>query len=160
MAEPIRKLQGSLYEQDFANWADFQAQVLRDRNAARLDWENLAEEIESLGRRDKSEIRSRLIVLLTHLLKWHFQPSERGHSWQSTIGEQRIHLESTLDDSPSLRRFPGEVLEKCYQRARREAAKETQLPLGSFPEEAPYTAEQVLEYGFMPGRPWSPDDLS
>jgi hypothetical protein len=160
MAEPVRKVQASLYEQDFASWADYQGRVLRDRSTDRLDWDNLAEEIESLGRRDKSEIRSRLIVLLMHLLKWHFQPSERGHSRQSTIGEQRIHLESMLEDSPSLKRFPGEVLQSCYERARMEAAKETKLPLGAFPEDAPYSVEQVLDYRFMPGRPWSPDELS
>lgn len=160
MAEPVRKTKMSPYEQDFAAWADDQGRILRDRRVERLDWDNLAEEIESLSRRDKTEIRSRLIVLLMHLLKWEFQPDKRDHGWQTTIGEQRIHIEGILEYSPSLKHFPSEIFARCYQRARREASKETKLLLRSFPEDSPYLLEQVLDYGFMPGRPWSPEDLS
>jgi hypothetical protein len=160
MAEPARKSETPLYEQDLAVWADDQGRMLRDRRAEGLDWDNLAEEIESLSRRDKSEIRSRLIALVMHLLKWEFQPEKRSHSWQSTIGEQRVHVEGILEYSPSLERFPSEIFEQCYAVARREAEKETKLQLKTFPDKAPFSVEEALDYGFMPGRPWSPDDLA
>ena len=160
MAEPALRPVNPIYEDDLAAWADDQCRMLRARRAEQLDWDNLAEEIESLSRRDKSEIRSRLIVLIMHLLKWEFQPALRSQSWQSTIGEQRIHIDGILEHSPSLHDFPSEILARCYERARREAAKETKLAWTSFPGEPPYSIEQVLDYEFMPGRPWSPDDLS
>jgi len=159
MAESAQGTTASLYDQDFAAWADDQGRVLRGRRVEKFDWENLAEEIESLSRRDKSEIRNRLIVLLTHILKWEFRSEMRSHGWQTTIGE-RIHIEGILEDSPSLQRFPTEIFERCYQCARREASKETRLPLNAFPEEPPFSVEKALDYDFMPGRPWSPEELS
>ena len=160
MAEPIRKPAPTLYGADFAAWAEAQARVLRSRRVSALDWENLAEEIESLGGRERNEIRNRLIVLLTHLLKWQFQPEKRGHSWQSSISEQRIHIDGVIEASPSLKRFPAGILDSCYQAARRKASLETRLPLKTFPEDIPYSEEQALDDAFMPGKPWSPDDLA
>ena len=155
MAEPARKTGAPLYEEDFAAWADDQARRLLAHRVDQLDWNNLAEEIDSLSSRDRREIRNRLIVLLTHLLKWHYQPSQR----QSTIGEQRIHIAGILEDSPSLIRFPGEVLLRAHQRAVIEAAKETRLSADTLPSEPPYSIDQVLDGHFMPGPPWSPADL-
>ena len=160
MAELARTLTDPLYEEDFAAWADAQARVLRDRTVHALDWNNLAEEVESLGRRERNEARTRLTLLIAHLLKWQFQPERRGHSWQSTIGEQRVHLTALLEDSPSLKSFPAEILAACYRAARRIASTETARPIGTFPPEAPYSIEQILSYDFMPGNPWSPEDLS
>jgi hypothetical protein len=160
MPEPLRRGRASLYAHDFASWADEQGRILRTRNAAALDWENLAEEVESLGSRERNEIRNRLRVLLMHLLKWQFQPERRSHSWQSTIGEQRTHIAGIIEDSPSLKGHPGMILADSYAGARREAATETRLPLEAFPAECPYSAEQALDYGFMPGDPWTAEDLS
>jgi hypothetical protein len=160
MAELERKANTAEYERDFAAWADDQARILRDHKSGQLDWENLAEEIGALSGREKAEIRSRLIVLLVHLLKWEFQPDKRGHSWQSTIGAQRIHVEGVLEYSPSLKRFPATVFQDCYARARKEAARQTRLPLKTFPADARYSIKQILDHEFMPGRPWSPADLS
>jgi hypothetical protein len=66
-----------LYDLDFHAWSEEQGGLLKERSAAGLDWDNLAEEIESLGRSERGEIRSRMIVILQHLLKWQFQPTER-----------------------------------------------------------------------------------
>jgi hypothetical protein len=148
-----------LYEADFYAWTQAQAQKLRDHSANAIDWENLAEEIESVGNSQKHEIRNRLIVLLTHLLKWEFQPDKRSHSWQSSIGEQRTHISGLLDTSPSLWRFPAETLDRSYRFGRRKAAEETRLKPAIFPETCPYSIEDVLDDTFMPGLPWSPDDL-
>jgi hypothetical protein len=149
----------SLYDIDFYAWTEDQAARLRTSSLEGLDCANLAEEIESVGRAEKNELRSRLIKLLSHILKWEFQPQRRGNSWQSTIGEQRTHIEGILDMSPSLRRVYGEILDRCYSAARQEASLETRLPIATFPENCPYSISEILEYAFMPGRPWMPDEL-
>jgi len=153
------KVPPGLYDADFYAWTQRQAQLIRERRLGDVDWENLAEEIESVGRSEKAEIRSRLAVLLQHLLKWQFQPEQRSHSWQSSISEQRIHIAGLIEDSPSLRRYPAEVLARCYGQALRRAASDTDLPASSFPEPCPYTVEQVLDDAFLPGRPWTAGGL-
>ena len=88
MGKPLKKpaeTADSLYETDFNAWLQDQAAKLRDRSHNDLDWENLAEEIESVGRSQKNEIRRRLQVLVLHLLKWQFQPGRRSESWRITI---------------------------------------------------------------------------
>lgn len=147
------------YETDFYAWTQDQAARLRELRPNSLDWENVAEEIESVGRSQRTQIRNRLRVLLAHLLKWEYQPEFRCHSWQSTIGGQRVHIDGVVEDSPSLRRFPTEILEAVYPSARQRAALETKLPLSTFPEKLPYSIEQVLDPSFMPGRDWSADEL-
>jgi hypothetical protein len=79
----------SLYERDLALWAEEQARALAGRRAAALDWDNLAEAIDSLGRSQRREIRSRLTVLLPHLLKWALQPERREYGWQAMVMKQR-----------------------------------------------------------------------
>ena len=147
------------YEQDLFAWANDQAVRLRDTRPKGIDWENLAEEIESVGRSQKTEIRNRLRILLIHLLKWQHQPRRRSASWQSTISEQRISIEGVIEDSPSLRRYPSEILATAYESARERAAFETKLPLSSFPDSSPYSIKEVLDPRFMPGRDWSLDEL-
>ena len=147
------------YEEDFYAWSQDQGARLRAREPRDIDWENVAEEVESVGRSQKTEIRSRLAVLLTHLLKWEFQPEARCASWQSSIGEQRTHIETIIEDSPSLRRFPTEAADRAHRHARSRAARETGLPIGTFPATLPYSAKQLLDDAFMPGRRWEPADL-
>jgi len=159
MAEPARKPATARYEEDLAAWAGDQARVLRRRLVTQLDWDNLAEEIESVGGRERHELRSRLRVLIIHLLKWEFQLENRSHGWQSTIGEQRIHIAGVIEDSPSLKGHPADILQDCYRWARSRAALEANLSLETFPEDVPYSIEKVLDYGFMPGRPWLPGEL-
>ena len=71
-----------LYEQDFYAWTLQQAELLRSQTQQDLDWASLAEELEDMGKNLKREFESRLKVLFAHLLKWQYQPSHRGHSWQ------------------------------------------------------------------------------
>ena len=93
---------GPTYEGDFVRWLEHQAELLRAGRVSELDLENLAEEVESIGRSDKREVYNRLTVLVAHLLKYQFQPAKRSRSWLSTIGEQRRRLRLVLEDSPSL----------------------------------------------------------
>lgn len=139
------------YDEDFFAWTQEQARLLRDGDVAGIDTENLAEEIESVGRSNRREMRNRLTVLLLHLLKWQFQPKRRGSSWSTTIWEQRLQLESILEDSPSLRLFFAEILDASYGRARDKAVDETRMGPHVFPASCPYTPEQILSEDFLPG---------
>jgi Domain of unknown function DUF29 len=143
----------SSYERDFYAWTVEQARALRTRRPEKLDWENLAEEIESLGRSDRRQVRSRLEVILMHLLKWQLQIEHRSISWKTTINSQRYKLELVLADSPSLRRQVPVLLVEAYPRARRSAAAEMDLiPAAArkLPETSPFTVEQVLDEEFFP----------
>lgn len=93
------------YDRDFMLWIDATVQLLKERRFAELDLENLIEEVEDLGRSNKSALRSNLIVVLLHLLKWKYQPEKRSKSWQSSILEHRRHLEDDFEDSPSLKQY-------------------------------------------------------
>ena len=138
------------YDTDFFEWTQHQATALTAGHVSELDLANLAEEIESLGRRDRRGLRSRLEVLIMHLLKWYYQPEKRetGHRWESTIIEQRGRIADILADSPSPRRQVPDLIDGHYLRARRLARSETRLSLETFPETCPWIAEQVLDEAF------------
>jgi hypothetical protein len=139
-----------LYDTDFFLWTQAQAALLRDGKARDLDWSNLAEEIESVGRSQKHAIRSQLVRLLLHLLKWRYEPSHHGHSWQDSITDARTQIALTIEDSPSLRDFPRDALAFAYRHARRKASLETHLPLQTFPDTCPWDVDQVLDDTFLP----------
>jgi hypothetical protein len=139
-----------LYEQDFFQWTQEQARLLREKHFASIDIENIAEELETLGRSQKREIENRLNVVLIHLLKWMYQPSRRPRSWISTLREQRRQLAREMTDSPSLRGYPASILAEEYEAARLKASDEADLPLETFPEECPFRIEDVLDADFLP----------
>ncbi len=141
---------GGNYETDFYAWATEQARLLRAGRLAEADIENIAEEIDSMGRSEKRELVSRLTVLLAHLLKWQFQPSLRGNSWRLTIIEQRGQLEEHLKDNPSLRGKLPDSIGTAYRFALLVAQKETGLSEGSFPATCPWSVEQVMAGDYLP----------
>jgi hypothetical protein len=151
MAEPARKSETIRYDEDFHAWSEEQSRLLAGRNTRGLDWENLAEEIRTLGGSERSEIRSRMIVLLQHLLKWQFQPSSRKLGWKATIMEARDQIGQRIEESPSLRSYPALVVGKQYGIARLRAADETGLPLEVFPVVCPYSMAEMLDESFFPG---------
>lgn len=140
------------YDDDFYAWTQHQAALLRTGKWQKLDYTNLAEEIESLGKRDRRELGSRLEILVMHLLKWHYQPQGRalGHSWYDTIVEQRRELSLLLEDSPSLRQQVPAILRQRYGHARRHALRETGLPDVTLPHTCPWDAAQLLHDDFWP----------
>ncbi|MBF0333056.1 MAG: DUF29 domain-containing protein [Alphaproteobacteria bacterium] len=140
----------SLYERDFHAWANEQAALLRAGRLAAADIEHIAEEIESMGKTEKRELVNRLAVLLMHLLKWQFQPIRRGSSWERTILEQRIRLESHMADNPSLRAKLGDAIAEAYRLALIGAADETALPRATFPTSCPWSFEKVMDEAFWP----------
>ena len=138
------------YNRDFYAWANQQAALLRAGRLSEADIGNIAEEIESMGRSEKRELASRLIVLLAHLLKWQVQPDRRTRSWRLTIREQRLRLAAHLRDNPSLRAVMPEALDEGFRVALVKAQRDTRLPEDAFPTAAPWTAEQVMDDGFLP----------
>jgi hypothetical protein len=141
-----------LYETDFYAWTIEQAKFLKDGVWDCLDISNLVEEIESLGKQQRQELRNRLGILLGHLLKWEFQPSHRSKSWLATIREQRRRIRDLLEESPSLKPYLPEVLEKAYQDGVDLAVRETSLNYKDFPQQCFYNLEQVLNSSFFPGQ--------
>jgi hypothetical protein len=115
-----------------------------------LDWTNLVEESESLGRSQKHAIRSQLVRALLYLLKWRYAPSNCGASWQDSITDARTQIALHFEDGPSLRTLPQDALPQAYRAARRKARLETGLPLETFPEVCPWEVEQVLADDFFP----------
>ena len=140
----------TLYETDFYAWTQRQSALLRQEEFAEVDWRNLIEEIESLGRHQQNELRSRLEVLIMHLLKWQWQPEHQSRSWRSTINVQRRDLDRLLDENPSLRSRLPDLLPKAYRRACKDAFDEMGLLRWRFPAESPYTIDQILDEAFWP----------
>lgn len=136
------------YQADFYAWTQQQAELLRNQKIEQIDWCNLAEEIEDMGRSEKRQLESRLEVLIMHLLKWQFQPNLRSRSWQLTIKEQRLRIEKLLAENPSLKSKLTETQEKVYPYSVISAEKETGL--SSFPEACPYDLAEILTPNFLP----------
>ncbi|MBS0640020.1 MAG: DUF29 domain-containing protein [Proteobacteria bacterium] len=116
---PDDRLPQSTYDQDFDIWTLSQAAALRAVGAAvargevtpdarllALDWDNLAEEIESLGRRDRRELSTRLALIMEHLLKLEFSHhADPRQGWIVTVRRERRQITMLVNDSPSLRRL-------------------------------------------------------
>ncbi len=138
------------YQNDFYSWTQQQAALLKARQFDKLDFDNLVEEIESMGASEKRELISRLTVLLAHLLKWKIQPEKRGNSWRATIEIQRIDLKEHLRDNPSLKHQLDERFKDSYRKGILLAVKETELHPSKFPKESPFTMEQVFDEDYFP----------
>jgi hypothetical protein len=140
----------NLYETDYLQWIETTVQRLRSQDFSNVDWENLIEEIESMGRSERRSLESNLIVVIMHLLKWQFQPECRSRSWKSSIVEHRRRIRNDLKDSPSLKPYLAEVFAECYWDAVESASVETGLPMEVFPQLCPYTSVEVLDPNFLP----------
>ena len=143
-------MQATLYQSDFYTWARQQADLLREGRFDTLDAEHLIEELEAMGSRERRELANRLTVLLTHLLKWQFQPSRQGASWTLTIRVQRMDIADLLNDEPGLIPEIPQAFEKAYRKARLLAANETGMDEATFPKQAPYTIEQTMADDYLP----------
>jgi hypothetical protein len=139
-----------LYDTDFYAWTQEQARLLREHRWDDLDLENLVDEVESVGGSEKHEIRNRLTKLIAHLLKWQYQPGNRGSSWRAMIRDQRRELAEIVRDSPSLRVYVHRQAQERYSSGKLEASDETGIAFGLFPEECPFTPDQILDLEFWP----------
>jgi hypothetical protein len=143
----------SLHDTDFYSWTQQQAALLRMGNLAELDVTNLIDEIEDMGRSERRAIKSRIEVLLMHLLKWQYQPAHRSTSWRATITGQRRKIKKLLQQNPSLKPELNTIVVDAYEDACFDAAGETGLDEHGFPVECPWTVAQSMDEQFWPGVP-------
>jgi hypothetical protein len=134
----------SLYETDFLLWVEQQSAALKDRRWQDLDVPNILEELDGLASSRRHELRSRMRVLLQHLLKLKYQPAKATGSWKATVRDQRAEIALLLEESPSLRRLMAQAVANEYPIARENAADETSIVLEKFPSECPLTLEEIL----------------
>ena len=132
-----------LYERDETAWLEVMSNLAAEGRYAEMDHPNLSEYLADMAKRDRREVSSLLVVLLTHLLKWEHQPDHRSGSWQGTIFEQRRELRKLLE-SGTLYNHAISVLAEAYADARKQAAAETTLPRGTFPIECSWDLESLL----------------
>ena len=138
----------NLYETDFYAWTLEQSKLLKEGNFKHLDIPNLVEEIESLGKQQRQELRNRLSVLIGHLLKWDYQPEKRHKSWRVTIQIQRREINDLLEENPSLKPYLSEAIAKAYQAGLDLVRLETPLDYEDLPKSCPYALEQLLDPTF------------
>ena len=140
----------TLYDDDVVAWAEQQAALIRARQWSQLDIDNVAEEIEDVGKSDKRDLRNHMVVLLVHLLKWAYQPIRRGGSWTRTLGTQRVAIEHALEDSPSLKILlhRPDWMATTYRMAVQRA--EVEAGLKNLPVELPWTLVELMNFDFLP----------
>ncbi|MDB9318445.1 DUF29 domain-containing protein [Nodularia spumigena] len=143
----------TLYDQDYYLWLRTTINQLRTGQFSAVDLDNLLEELEDMGRREKRTIKSLLITLLEHLLKLKCWDTERernqGH-WKGEIRTFRRQIKDELQDSPSLKPYILEIFDQCYQEARKEASDRTQLIIDLFPLIPIGSLEQILDENWFP----------
>lgn len=139
-----------LYKTDFHAWALKAAELVRQQRFNEINIEELAEELDNMGAKERRELMNRLDILIAHLLKWQLQAEHRSRSWDNTIREQRRQISRELKISPSLKRFLPEMRVDIYADAVERALYETGLPEHLFPIQCPYTIEQILDKTFYP----------
>lgn len=150
MATQLDIDQKSLYQTDYLRWIETTLGKLRNQDYSNIDWENLIEEIEDMGKSERKSLKSNLIVVLMHLLKWQYQPEFRCGSWKGSIVEHRRRIREALKDSPSFKPYLEEVFSECYLDAIEQAIAETGLPIETFPSVCTYTIAEVLDAKFFP----------
>jgi hypothetical protein len=149
-SEPATDSQ-NLYERDYYTWALRQARALKEHRLEELDWENLADEVEGLAKTERRELRSRLGVLLEHLIKWQFEPQRRTRSWRATVAVQRVEIRQHLDENPGLRPSIPDVLADAYEAGRTKISiRFLRSSDPQPPRSCPWTFEQVMDEQFWP----------
>lgn len=134
-----------IIETDFHQWTMDTAAAIRERRFGSVDWDRLAEEIQSLGRAEQNEVKSRLAQLMYHLLKMKYQPDRSSASWERTVRDQRKSIARLLREQPSLRAKldDPEFWSAAYEDATALSGPEN-LPgsvVTQFPEECPFTMD-------------------
>jgi len=138
------------YESDFYAWAQQNAALLRSGQLSLIDVDQIAEELEDMGKSERRALGSHLRVLLTHLLKWRYQPSHRGVSWRLSVRNARLDIATIIKDSPSLKPQVDALLNDEYPGARSLALDETGLPPTAMPAHCPFDVEQALDADYWP----------
>ena len=143
-------MNSNLYNQDYYQWIQETVKLLEQRNFQELDLDNLIEEIKDLALNEKQTIEINLIVVLKLLLKWQYQPEQRSGEIKASIRRHRYQIRDDLKVSPSLKTYLSEIWLEFYQEARLQAADETGLSVEIFPEQCPFTIENILNTDYLP----------
>ncbi len=141
-------------DEDFYGWVLAQASALRARGDLPIDWENVAEELEAMGRSEENSLQSYLERLLLHLLKYAYQPDKITPSWESSIENSRDRIRLLFKRSPSLKSKIEELFEDAYPLARRQAGAQMRMRKREWdarlPMVCPWPLETVLDPDFWP----------
>lgn len=147
----------SLYEADFYAWTQEQSTKLRDLMSSRtnidLDIENLAEEIDSMGRSNRHQLINRLAELDQHLMKLAFSLAwEPRRQWKKSVAGQRYSIAKLLRDNPSLRRELPASLVAAHEDALREFDQEKliELTMNELPGLCPFELDDMLDPEWWP----------
>ena len=144
----------ALIDEDFYGWVLAQAAALRSRGDFPIDWENVAEELEAMGRAEENSLQSYLERLLIHLLKYAYQTKKITPSWESSIENSRVRLELLFKRSPSLKSKIGELFEDAYRLARGSAGAQMRMSKRQWdaflPKTCPWPLATVLDPDFWP----------
>ena len=152
-----------LYEKDFYQWITENVELLKNKDFDLVDWENVIEELESMGRSELRSVISFMAVILEHLYKWeNFKENDSmGNGLVRSINTSRIQLEELFYNSSSLKRKAKEEIGLAWKSAVRRLANWFEDPENlylakkyfgriptekDFPERCPYTIEQILNY--------------
>ena len=145
-----------LYDRDYYTWTQEQARALRERRLEELDWTNVAEEIEDLGKSERRALLSRLTRLLEHLLKYAhsrermFENNARG--WELSARNARDAFRDRLEESPGLRPQLEDLYSRAYREASNDVLKALRLPDSAIPETPPWTLDEIIDDTFLPPR--------
>lgn len=144
----LKKKERAGYDSDFYSWSQEQGRLVREGRWGEVDPDNVAEEIESLGREQFNKLERAIRIILMHILKWDHQQERRSRSWALSVKGMRVELENLLSDDPGLKPRIPEAMARAYRRARIDAAKETEKREATFPETCPYSFEEVTSRAF------------
>lgn len=152
MTTQIQQNLEKLYEEDYVLWIDETIAQLQKRDVDNLDWNHLIEEMEALGSEQRHKVNSYLLQLLIHLLLYQYWESEKDRcrkGWEDEIDNFRVQLEF-LWESKILYNYFLTRIDNVYLKARRRAIKKTQLSPDVFPEQCPFSIEQLIKAEFFP----------
>ncbi len=144
------------YDEDFAAWLAAQATLLREQQFDQLDIQNLAEEVESVGRSEFRAFTSAIELVIFHMMKWDYQPEKQGRSWRKSINDQRKGIRKLLNDNPSFKSRIGEAIESAYDGIPDDIEEETTIPAHRLPQTCPYGWDEIMTrlHDVDPDRPW------
>jgi hypothetical protein len=149
----------NLYEQDYKLWLQENIKAIKENRFNDLDYINLLQELEDMGKADKNALVSNIKILIAHLPKLQIQhdaPEQMKKSWYASVDEHRERIEDSLANIPSLKNYLSEAIATSYSGARKLAIKEGQRASfevrkpseNEYPQTCPFSLEQLLDEDF------------
>lgn len=143
----------SLHDRDFYSWAIEQASLLKNGQFNLLDYGNLADELDDMGKSQESALVSAIKGALLHLLKLKYSPAEDPRKgWAISVSKQRTEIDITIQENPGLRSKLNTIFSNAWKYARKEAIFECRVynEHPNIPEESPFSFDDVVNEDFIP----------